>query len=82
MRLFDYVNFIEMQGNLLPVGDVMEEEMSTQDKIVFRVSKPVLTETYLEKSHRLFEKQTKETDFDQFNVDRVMVEIGQAEASP
>ncbi len=80
MRLFDYVYFIAMQGNLLPVGKKMMEESPRQDRIVFRVSEPVLTASYLEESRRRFEMQDKESDFDQFNVDRVMVEIGQAEA--
>jgi glycerol-3-phosphate O-acyltransferase len=80
MKLFDYVNFIEMKGNLMPVGRDMTEESPQQDKIVFLISEPVLTKTYLEESRKLFEMQTEETDFDQFNVDRVMVEIGQTEA--
>jgi len=80
MKLFDYVNFIEMKGNLMPVGRDMTEESPQRDKIVFVISEPVLTETYLEESRKLFEMQTEETDFDQFNVDRVMVEIGQTEA--
>lgn len=82
MRLFDYVHFIEMKGNLLPVGGKMKEEVPQQDKIVFLISEPVLTENYLEESRQLFEKQTQEKDFDQFNVDRVMTEIGQTEVSP
>jgi glycerol-3-phosphate O-acyltransferase len=80
MKLFDYVNFIEMKGNLMPVGKKMEEESPQRDKIVFVISEPVLTKTYLEESRKLFGMQTEETDFDQFNVDRVMVEIGQTEA--
>ena len=80
MRFFDYIHFIETEGNLLPVGSEMEDEMPQQDRIVFVISEPVLTETYLEESRMLFEKQTEESDFDQFNVDRVMVEIGQTEA--
>lgn len=80
MKLFDYVNFIEMKGNLMPVGKDMTEESPQRDKIVFSISEPVLTETYLEESRKLFGMQTEETDFDQFNVDRVMVEIGQTEA--
>ena len=80
MRLFDYVYFIAMQGNLLPVGEKMMEESPRQDRIVFRVSEPVLTANYLDESRRRFEMQDKEPDFDQFNVDRVMVEIGQTEA--
>ena len=80
MKLFDYVNFIEMKGNLMPVGRDMAEESPQRDKIVFAISEPVLTKTYLEESRKLFGMQTEETDFDQFNVDRVMVEIGQTEA--
>lgn len=80
MKLFDYVNFIEMKGNLMPVGKDMTEESPQRDKIVFVISEPVLTKTYLEESRKLFGMQTEETDFDQFNVDRVMVEIGQTEA--
>ncbi|MBW1828824.1 MAG: hypothetical protein JRI74_05335 [Deltaproteobacteria bacterium] len=80
MKLFDYVNFIEMKGNLMPVGKNMAEESPQRDKIVFVISEPVLTKTYLEESRKLFGMQTEETDFDQFNVDRVMVEIGQTEA--
>jgi glycerol-3-phosphate O-acyltransferase len=80
MKLFDYVNFIEMKGNLMPVGKNMAEESPQRDKIVFVISEPVLTKTYLEESRKLFGMQTEETDFDQFNVDRVMIEIGQAEA--
>ena len=80
MKLFDYVHFIELKGNLMPVGRDMAEETPQRDKIVFVISEPVLTETYLEESRKLFEMQTEETDFDQFNVDRVMVEIGQTEA--
>ena len=80
MKLFDYVNFIEMKGNLMPVGKNMAEESPQRDKIVFVISEPVLTKTYLEESRKSFEMQTEETDFDQFNVDRVMVEIGQTEA--
>ena len=77
MKLFDYAYFIEMQGNLIPVGDQMEIEETRQDRIVFNISEPVSTEAYLEKSRKLFEKQTETSDFDQFNVDRVMVAIGQ-----
>lgn len=80
MKLFDYVNFIEMKGNLMPVGKDMTEESPQRDKIVFVISEPVLTKTYLEESRKLFGMQTEETDFDQFTVDRVMVEIGQTEA--
>lgn len=80
MKLFDYVHFIEMKGNLMPVGNDMAEEMPQQDKIVFVISEPVPTQAFLEESRNLFEKQTEEPDFDQFNVDRVMVEIGQTEA--
>lgn len=80
MKLFDYVHFIKLKGNLMPVGREMSEETPQRDKIVFVISEPVLTETYLEESRKLFEMQTKETDFNQFNVDRVMVEIGQTEA--
>ena len=80
MRFFDYIHFIETEGNLLPVGSNMQDEMPQQDRIVFVISEPVLTEPYMEESRRLFEKQTEESDFDQFNVDRVMVEIGQTEA--
>ncbi len=82
MRFFDYVHFIETKGNLLPVGSDMKEEVPQKDKIVFVVSEPTPTESYLEDSRQLFEKQTLELDFDQFNVDRVMVEIGQTENSP
>jgi 1-acyl-sn-glycerol-3-phosphate acyltransferase len=77
MKLFDYVNFIEMKGNLMPVGKNMAEESPQRDKIVFVISEPVLTKTYLEESRKQFGMQTEETDFDQFNADRVMVEIGQ-----
>ncbi len=80
MKRFDYVNFIEMKGNLMPVGKDMTEESPRRDKIVFVISEPVLTKTYLEESRKLFGMQTEETDFGQFNVDRVMVEIGQTEA--
>ncbi len=80
MKLFDYAHFIEMQGNLIPVGSDMAEEMPQQDKIVFVISEPVPTQTFLEESRNLFDKQTEEPDFDQFNVDRVMIEIGQTEA--
>lgn len=82
MRFFDYVHFIEMRGNLLPVGHKMKEEVTQRDKIVFVISEPVLTHNYLEESRQLFQRQTEEKDFDQFNVDRVMVEIGQTEAQP
>ena len=78
MKLFDYAYFIGMKGNLIPVEDHMETEKTRQDKIVFNISNPVLTETYLGKSRKLFEKQTEPSDFDQFNVDRIMVEIEQA----
>ena len=77
MKLFDYVYFIGMKGNLIPVGSDMAKEIPHQDEIVFLISEPVLTQTYLEESRRLFEMQTEESDFDQFNVNRVMVEIGQ-----
>lgn len=80
MELFDYVHFIIMKGNLLPVGGDMEKETPQQDKIVFTISKPVSTKSYLRESRDLFAKQTRISDFDQFNVDRVMVEIGQIEA--
>jgi glycerol-3-phosphate O-acyltransferase len=79
MRLFDYVQFIKMEGNLLPVGRQMTEEHPQRDKIIFTISDAVLSKDYLEESHRLFEEQTKEKDFDQFNVDRLMVEIDQTE---
>ncbi len=77
MRLFDYVQFIKMEGNLLPVGREMKEECPQRDKIVFTISDAVLAKDYLEGSHQLFEEQTKETDFDQFNVYRVMGDVGQ-----
>jgi glycerol-3-phosphate O-acyltransferase len=79
MRLFDYVQFIKMEGNLLPVGREMTEESPQRDKIVFTISDAVLAKDYLEESHRLFEEQTEEMDFDQFNVNRLMGEIGQTE---
>jgi len=79
MRLFDYVQFIKMEGNLLPVGREMKEEHPQRDKIIFTISDAVLAKDYLEESHRLFEEQTKEMDFDQFNVNRLMGEIGQSE---
>jgi glycerol-3-phosphate O-acyltransferase len=79
MRLFDYVQFIKMEGNLLPVGREMKDERPQRDKIIFTISDAVLAKDYLEESHRLFEEQTKEMDFDQFNVDRLMGEIGQTE---
>ena len=79
MRLFDYVQFIKMEGNLLPVGREMKDERPQRDKIIFTISDAVLAKDCLEESHRLFEEQTKEMDFDQFNVDRLMGEIGQTE---
>jgi glycerol-3-phosphate O-acyltransferase len=79
MRIFDYVQFIKMEGNLLPVGREMTEEQPQQDKIVFTISDAVIAKDYLEESRRLFEEQTEEMDFDQFNLDRLMVEIGQIE---
>jgi len=82
MRLFDYVHLVKMEGNLLPVGNKMKDETPKQDKIVFVISEPVPAQAYLEESRRLFEKQTQEKDFDQFNVDRIMVEIGQTEMHP
>jgi hypothetical protein len=51
--------------SLIPVGGDMAKEIPQQDKIVFLISKPLLTRTCLEKSRRLFEMQTEETDFDQ-----------------
>ncbi len=77
MRLFDYVYFINMEGNLLPVGTDMTNEHSVKDKIVFTISDPVLSKSYLDESRQLFDKQVEEEDFDQFNVGRVMLEIGQ-----
>ncbi len=77
MRLFHMVCFIGMQGNLLPVGQEMKDEIPRADKIVFTISPAVSVEAYLAESRRLFESQTEEEDFDQFNVDRIMVEIGQ-----
>jgi hypothetical protein len=68
-----------MEGNLLPVGREMKDERPQRDKIIFTISDAVLAKDYLEESHRLFEEQTKEMDFDQFNVDRLMGEIGQTE---
>ena len=81
MRLFDYVHFIEMKGNLLPVGDEMKEETPQRDKIVFVISESIPAQRVLQESRQLFEKQIDEKDFDQFNVDRVMVKIGQTAAS-
>ncbi len=79
MRLFDYVYFIEMQGNLLPVGEKMEQETPRQDNVVLIACGPVSTEHYLAESRRLFDAQKKEENFEQFNVDRVMGEIGHAD---
>ncbi|MBC8457411.1 MAG: hypothetical protein H8D67_05380 [Deltaproteobacteria bacterium] len=79
MRLFDYVQFIKMEGNLLPVGREMKEEHPQRDKIIFTISDAVLAKDYLEESCQFFEEQTKEMDFDQFNVNRLMGEIGQTE---
>jgi hypothetical protein len=80
MRLFDHIHFFGMDGNLLPLGDQMNREVPKQDRIVCDVSAPVRTSEYLDESNRLFDLQSKETDFDQFNVDRVMGSIGQYEA--
>lgn len=77
MRIFDFVHFVRMDGNIMPVGNEMKNEKPKRDKVVFSISKPVPAEAYLEKSRELFEKQTKVTDFNQFNVNRVMNEIGQ-----
>lgn len=77
MKFFDYAYFIEMHGNLIPVGDRMDAEIPRRDRIIFNISKPVSTAAYLEESRNLFEKQTETSDFDQFNVDRVMIDIGQ-----
>jgi 1-acyl-sn-glycerol-3-phosphate acyltransferase len=77
MRLFDWVHFIGMTGNLIPVGDEMKDEKPRQDTIIFTVSEPIPAEAYLEESRRLFKRQTDTDDFDQFNVNRVMKAIGQ-----
>jgi glycerol-3-phosphate O-acyltransferase len=77
MQMFDCAHFITMEGNLMVVGREMRAERPRRDCIIFTISKAVATEEYLTQSRALFEKQTAESDFDQFNVDRVMQEIGQ-----
>ncbi|MBN1849188.1 MAG: 1-acyl-sn-glycerol-3-phosphate acyltransferase [Deltaproteobacteria bacterium] len=77
MRLFDWVHFIGMTGNLMPVGDTMQDEKPRRDTIVFTVSEPIRAKAYLEESRRLFKGQNEIDDFDQFNVNRVMKAIGQ-----
>jgi glycerol-3-phosphate O-acyltransferase len=77
MRMFDYIHFITMSGNLLEVRRDMREERPRRDRIVFTISEAVSAEEYLRQSRDLYEKQTEEADFDQFNVDRVMKAIGQ-----
>jgi len=77
MRLFDFVHFIRMEGNIMPVGDEMKNERPQRERVVFSISKPFPSRAYLDESRRLFDKQTKLSDFDQFNVNRVMKEIGQ-----
>jgi len=77
MRLFDFVHFIRMEGNIMPVGDEMKDEQPRRDRVVFSISDPLPASVYLEESRTLFENQTEQSDFDQFNVNRVMDEIGQ-----
>lgn len=77
MRMFDYIHFITMTGNVLEVRRDMREEKPRRDQVVFTISEAVSTEEYLRQSRDLFKKQTEKTDFDQFNVDRVMKEIKQ-----
>ena len=56
----------------------MKGERAQKDKIIFVISEAVRAKDYLDESRRLFEMQATEKDFDQFNVDRVMAEIGQS----
>lgn len=77
MRIFDFVHFIRMDGNIMPVGDEMKHERPRRDRVVFSISKPLPAKAYLEESRELFEHQIEISDFDQFNVNRVMNEIGQ-----
>jgi glycerol-3-phosphate O-acyltransferase len=77
MRMFDYIHFITMAGNVLEVRRDMREEKPRRDQVVFTISEAVLTGEYRCQSRDLYEKQTEEADFDQFNVNRVMKEIGQ-----
>lgn len=77
MRMFDYVHFINMSGNLMEVQRDMRAERPRRDRVVFTLSEAVSAEDYLRQSRELYEKQTEEADFDQFNVNRVMKEIGQ-----
>lgn len=75
MKHFDYINFISMNGNILPVGQDMKDENPCRDKIVFSISEPIISKNFLEESNRLFAQQTEIKDFALFNVKRVMVEI-------
>jgi len=75
MKHFDYINFISMNGNILPVGQDMKDENPCRDKIVFSISEPIISKNFIEESNRLFAQQTEIKDFALFNVKRVMAEI-------
>ncbi len=71
LSTFDYAMLVSMQGNHLPPKDRMEDERPVQDKIIFRIGKPMDTKVFMEKRRQWFEAEQKaghlpsDADFEQ-----------------
>jgi len=79
LRSFDTAYLISMEGNTLPPGERMEDERPIQDKVIFRMGRPLDTAAFLaaEKAHIEADQRAgrlpADANPDQVTVERIMV---------
>ena len=73
VRTFDTAYLISMEGNALPPLERMEDERPIQAKVLYRVSPPLDTATFLAAQKDAFEAEGEPGgDFDQYVADTIM----------
>ena len=78
MQTFDVCYPISMEGNILPPGARMEDERPIQDKVIFRVGRPIESKAFLTEQREIHNTALAsaggkvEEDFEQFAVNRLM----------
>lgn len=78
LKAFDEAYLVSMEGNLLQPRPRMEDERPRQDKVVFRMGRPLQSKAFLEEQLAIFDRAIGESrlgpqpDFEQFTVERIM----------
>ena len=79
LKTFDEAYLVSMEGNLLEPRPKMEDERPRQDKVIFRMGRPLQSRAFLEEQLAIFDKAIAEgklgaqPDFEQFTVERIML---------